>query len=75
MADDLGRAGQYRCRPGRSHSGRAGIPAGRAALLRGPGVHLQAGTPAGLEILLSFFVILFMFFYMFVIDCLIVVSD
>ena len=47
MAGDLGRAGQYRCRSGRSHSGRAGIPAGRAALLRGPGVHLQAGTPAG----------------------------
>ena len=52
MAADLDRAGQYRCRPGRSHSGRAGIPAGRAALLRGPGVHLQAGTPAGPGVLL-----------------------
>ena len=51
-------------------AGRAGvIQAGREflqgpGLLRGPGVHLQGreDIPAGLESLLSFFVILFMLF-------------
>lgn len=55
----------------------SGGPAGRAALLRGPGVHLQGReeVPAGLEGILSFFVILLSVFDMFGIDCLIVVSD
>ena len=39
MAGDLDRADQ----DSGGAAGRAGIPAGRAALLRGPGVHLQAG--------------------------------
>ena len=48
-----------------------GVPAGLAALFRGPGVHLQGrmDITAGLESLLSFFVILFMVFDDLEIDC------
>ena len=53
MADDLDRAGRgsgRRCRPGWSHSGRAGTPPGSWGSFAGPGgsLNIREEVPAGL---------------------------